>query len=61
MKESERISQRTCINDAWTGTMVWGLPAGVGEVVGGVRQRGKNWDNCTDINNKVLKRKKESF
>ena len=29
-KEGEGTSQRTCMNDPWTWTIVWGLTAGVG-------------------------------
>ena len=28
-KEGEVTSQRTCMNDPWTWTMVWGLTVGV--------------------------------
>ena len=35
-----------------------GIDRGSGGQVGGGRQRGKNWDNCNSISNKVLKEKK---
>ena len=41
--------QRTCMNDPWTWTTVWGLTVGVGAGLGGGGQRGKNWDNCNRI------------
>ena len=30
VKKGEGISQRTCMNDPQTGTMVWGLTVGAG-------------------------------
>ena len=42
MKEGEGISQRTCMNDLWTWTMVWGLTMGVGgELEGSGEKTGK--------------------
>ena len=35
------------------GIMVWGLPKGVSGVLGEGRQKGKNWDNCNSIINKI--------
>ena len=35
LKEGERISQRTCMKDPWTGTMVRGLITEVGRGLGG--------------------------
>ena len=29
-KEEDEISQKTCINDPWTWTIVWGLTVGEG-------------------------------
>ena len=49
-KERERSSQRTCMNDPWTWTMVWELTVGAGDGLGGGGQRGKIWDNCNRIN-----------
>ena len=41
-KEGESISLRTCMNDPWTWTMVWGLTVGVGgELDGGERRWGE--------------------
>ena len=56
LKEGEGISVRTYMQDPWTWTTVWGLPKGVGVV------RGKNWDNCNSINNKIfLKNESHSY
>ena len=41
LKEGEGVSQRMYMNDPRTGTMVWGLPEGVRDGLGGGRQRGK--------------------
>ena len=49
-KEGERTSQRTCMNDPWTWTMVWELTVGAGDGLGGGGQRGTIWDNCNRIN-----------
>ena len=43
----------------WTGTLVWGLPEGVGGGLGGGGQRGKKWDDYNRISNKIFKLKKE--
>ena len=37
--------------DLWTWTTVWGLPEGGG--VGWRGQRGKNWDGCNSLINKI--------
>ena len=42
-------SQRTCMNEPWTWTMVWGLTAESGSRLGAGEQRGKNWDSCNRI------------
>ena len=39
--EGEGISQRTCMNDPWAWTMVWGLTVGVGNGVGYRRAKGE--------------------
>ena len=41
--------------DLQTWTMVWVLPEGRG--LGGEELRGKTWDNCNSINNKIKKNK----
>ena len=57
-KERERSSQRTCMNDPWTWTMVCGWTAGAGVEWDRGEQRRKNWDNCNRINkNKINKYK----
>ena len=48
-KGGEGTSQRTCVNDTWTWTAVWGLTVGEGEGLGGKGQREKNWNNCNTI------------
>ena len=48
-KEGEGISQRTCMNDPWTWTRVWGLTVGAGCGLSGEGQMGKNWKNCNRI------------
>ena len=53
-KEGEEISQRTCMNDPRTWTMVWGLTVGAEGEMGGGRQRGKSWDNCNRITVKII-------
>ena len=40
-KEGEGISQRTCMNDPWTWTRVWGWTMGVGVGWTGESQGGK--------------------
>ena len=45
-------SQRIYVSDAFTLTMVWGLPERVW-VLGRVGQSGENWDNCRSIINKI--------
>ena len=35
LKEGEGSSQRTCMNDPWTWTTVWGLTVGLGGGLGG--------------------------
>ena len=47
--EGEGSSQRTCMNDPWAWTMVWGLTVGAGGGLGGGGQRRENWDNCNRI------------
>ena len=42
-------------------TRVWGLPEGVGWGLGGGGQRGKNWDNCKSINNKIRFKNRSRF
>ena len=44
-----------CMNDPQTWTKVWGLTVGVGSGLGGGGQKGKNWDNCNSIDNKIFK------
>ena len=44
-KEVTSTRQRTCMNDPWTWTTVWGLTMKVGDGLGAGRQKGKNWDN----------------
>ena len=39
------------MNDPGTWTTVWGLSVGAGGGLGRGGQRGKNWDNCSRINN----------
>ena len=56
LKEGERTSQRICMNDPWTWTMVWGLTVGAGDGLGGGGQRWINWDNCNRINKNNIKR-----
>ena len=41
MVERRGISQRTCTNDPWTWTMVWGWTVGVGKWAGQRRTKGK--------------------
>ena len=53
MKEGEGISQRTYMRDPWTQTVVWGLPEGLWWGLGGGGRRGKSWENCNNINNKI--------
>ena len=48
-KEGEGTSQRTCMNDPWTWTMVWGLTVGTRGRLDGRGQRGGNWDNYNRI------------
>ena len=48
-KKREGTSQKTCMNDLWTCTMMWGLTVGVGAGLGGGEQRRQNWDNCNRI------------
>ena len=43
------------MNNPQTWTTVWELTVGGGMGRGG--QRGKNWDNCNSINNKMLNEK----
>ena len=50
-KEGEGISQRTCMNDPWTWTTVWGWMVGALGGWDGGGQRGKNWGNCNRIKN----------
>ena len=50
LKEGEGSSQRTCMNDPWTWTTVWGWPEGVGIGRHRGRQRVKIWDNYNRIN-----------
>ena len=45
-------SQRIYVSDAFTLTMVWGLPERVW-VLGRVGQSGENWDNCNSIINQI--------
>ena len=40
-----KVKENTCITHGH----------GSGDRMGGGRQRGKNWDNCNNINNKLLK------
>ena len=39
---TEGTSQRKCVNDPWTWTMVWGQTVRAGVGLGGGGQRGKN-------------------
>ena len=55
-EEGEWTSQRTCMNDQGTWTMVWGLTVGPWGGLGRGGQRGRNWDNCTRI---TIKRKEK--
>ena len=48
-KEVTSTRQRTCMNDPWTWTTVWGLTMRVGGGIGRGRQRWKNWNNCNRI------------
>ena len=52
VEKGERTSQRTCMNDPWTWTMVWGLTVGARGRLSGGGQRGINWDICNRIKNK---------
>ena len=54
MKEGEGISQRTYMKDPWSWTTVWGQTMEVGEGLAGGGRKGKNWDNCNSINNKIF-------
>ena len=54
LKESVGISQRTYMKDPWAWTMVRGLIMEVECGWGGRRRRGKKWDNCNSINNKIF-------
>ena len=45
----EGTGQRTCMNDPWIWTTVWGLAVRVGGGLGRGGQRGKNWDNYNRI------------
>ena len=38
------------MNDPWTWMTSWGLTVGIGDGMGGLGQRGKNWDTCNRIN-----------
>ena len=49
-----RTRQRTCMNDPWTWTPVWGLTVGAGGGPGGGEQRVKNWDDCSRITIKII-------
>ena len=40
----------------WTWTTGRGMTMGVGSGLGGEGQRGKKWDNCNSINNKILRK-----
>ena len=53
LNEGEGISQGTYMKDPWTWTMVWRLTMEVRGVMGGVGHRGKIWDNCNGIINKI--------
>ena len=41
VERGEGTRQRTCMNDPWTWTTVWGLTVGVGGGMGRGEQRGK--------------------
>ena len=53
--KEEVTSQRTCMNDRWTWTTVWGLAVGTGHGLGRGGQRGKNWYNRNRITIKNFK------
>ena len=49
-KKQKGLRQRTCMNDPWTWTIVWGLTVGMGgRGLGERQQREKNWDNCNRV------------
>ena len=56
-ERSQGISQRTCMNDPWTWTMVWEFTVGLGGLLGGGEQRKTIWYNYNSINNKIFKLK----
>ena len=58
-KEGEKTSQRTGMNDSWTGTTERGVTAGEGGGMGRGGQKEKNWDNCNKVNNKKLNKELE--
>lgn len=51
MKEGEKTSQRTYVQEPWTWTRVWELPEGVGGL-SETRQRGKT-GTTNSINNEI--------
>ena len=57
LKEGGRSSRRTYRQDLWTCTVAWGFPEAGEGVLGGGGQSGKNWDNCSSINNKMYFKK----
>ena len=59
--EEEGISQRTGgMNDQWTWTTVWRWTVGAGGGMDGGGQRGKNWENRINKNNKIIIIKKRN-
>ena len=58
VERGERISQRTCMNDPWTWTTLWGLTVGVEGGLGRGGQRGQHWDNCNRV---TIKNNKNSL
>ena len=49
VERKEGTNQRTCMNDLWTWTMVWGLNLGMEGWAGWMRAKGENWDNFNRI------------
>lgn len=62
MKDGEGFSQRTCMDNPWTQTSVWGRPGEWGQELGGSGQRGGVKGNtCNSVNNNNKKEQIKSL
>ena len=49
MEEGEGTSRRTCVNEPWTWTTVWGLTVGAGVGAEGWAEKGKGGEIGTTV------------